>query len=152
MREIIFRGQTRRKGEKVKNIAGEPMPSRWAEGGIFQGAGCYSIIYGTEEGENLSTANINRHVVYTDTVGQYTGLRDKNGKRIFEGDYLTLAGTSRPGMPGIVVWHSPACAFVIQRNGYSSIQLDKDESGRYEVVGNRWDNPELLPEMEEPSK
>lgn len=134
MREILFRGQTRRKGEKIMNMRGDPMPSNWVYGGVLQGPGDFSIIYGADP--------IQKYTVYTDTVGQYTGLRDKNGKRIFEGDYLTIDGTSRPGMPGTVIWHSLTCTFVIQRNGYSSIPLYKDESGRYEVVGNRWDTPE----------
>lgn len=149
MREILFRGQTRRKGEKLKNMAGEPMPSNWVEGGVLQGHGDFSIIYGTGQEEHKRLP-IQKYTVYTDTVGQYTGLHDKNGRRIFEGDYLML-GPSRPGMPGTVIWNSVTCAFVIQRNGYSSIPLYKGETGRYEVVGNRWDNPELLPEMEEPN-
>ena len=143
MRELLFRGQTRRKGEKLINMRGDPMPSNWVEGGVLQGHGAFSIIYGTDQADH-EHQQIQKYTVYADTVGQYTGLRDKNGKRIFEGDYLTLAETSRPGMPGTVVWHNLICAFVIQRNGYSSIPLDKDETGRYEVVGNRWDNPELL--------
>lgn len=46
MREILFRGQTRRLGELVR-MNGEKVPSKWVYGGICQGKGAFSIIYGS---------------------------------------------------------------------------------------------------------
>ena len=70
-REIIFRGQTRKKGQKV-NMAGDKLPGIWVYGGIFLGTGDHSIIYGEDHME-LSGRGLGKHIVYTETVGQFTG-------------------------------------------------------------------------------
>lgn len=72
MREFLFRGQTRRYGEFLANVAGDKLPSKWVYGGLSGGSGDFSIIYGRADEESLK-----KHVVYSDTVGQYTGLRDR---------------------------------------------------------------------------
>lgn len=51
------------------------MPSNWVYGGIFKGDGAYSVIYTYDP--------IDKYPVYSDTVGQYTGVDDKNGKLEF---------------------------------------------------------------------
>ena len=91
-REILFRGQTRKRGEKV-NMAGEPIDGNWVYGGIFQGSDDFSIIYGSSEPDNITADNLAKYVVYTDTVGQYTGLTDTKKHKAFGDDIVCYKGT-----------------------------------------------------------
>ena len=130
MREILFRGQLRRKGEKV-NMAGEPLPSIWKYGGVSQIKPGGAVIYQTEP-------EIKKYPVYGDTVGQYTGLIDKNGVKIFEGDIVSLGGANYP-----VIFNTLGnCAeFALTDGvpfGFDYVHVPM------EVVGNIYDNPELL--------
>ena len=146
MREILFRGQTRRYGEKVRMGDGQPLPSRWVYGGVLQGVGSHSIIYG---GENVDDPGegLNKWAVYTDTLGQYTGILDKNDKRIFEGDIVRVQDNiiTSPfcdGITGKVVYDE--CAFFIEPKNPMDSQWLFNECAVYEVIGNIHDNPELL--------
>lgn len=147
-REIIFRGQLRRKGEKV-NMAGEPLPSIWKYGGIGQYGGG-AVIY-QEEPE------IEKFPVYGDTVGQYTGLTDKNGVKVFEGDIVAGTEFSCKRI-GVIVWIDTISGFGVRYKNRqdetawenSSILKCISEGRRNEfaaeVIGNIYDNPELLTE------
>lgn len=136
MREILFRGQTRRYGEKVR-LNGEKIKSNWVYGGIFpqNGDGDFAIIYQQEP-------TVEKYPVYADTVGQYTGLTDKNGTKIFEGDIVKYGDTVHN-----VVFE--------QRNGtayfglvYSTLETLSfgyyQDLKQIEVIGNIYDNPELV--------
>lgn len=123
MREILFRGKQTTSGE-------------WSYGYIYSDGKKTYIAY---EGEKDCII----HEVIPSTVGQYTGLIDKNGKKVFEGDIVSCscgcpheviyvkeyAGTYGGGMP----------AFYLSdmNDGYAWI-------GSEEVIGNIYDNPELL--------
>lgn len=153
MRKILFRGQTRRYGEKV-NMAGEKLPSKWVYGGIFSGTGDFSVIYGAGK-EDFTGADIEKHVVYSGTVGQYTGLKDKNGTRIFEGDILRIAkesdGNGTYFVPpleypvrAVVKWD--LCAWTWETLCEDKRYITFPEAWCHfecEVIGNIHDNPEL---------
>lgn len=79
-RKIIFRGQTRHKGEKT-SISGKPLPGIWVTGGIFpQNKGYERAIIYTQD------PKVEKHVVYAETVGQYTGVDDVLETPVFEDD------------------------------------------------------------------
>lgn len=149
MREILFRGQTRRYGEKVW-MNGEKVPSNWVYGGVLQGVSSHSIIYGGGNADDPSEG-LAKNVVYTDTLGQFTGKVDKNGKKVFEHDILQTFtvwadGTVEKGGVGIVQWwENDQCYVLATKEGYHID--DFGNLGRpeyYEVIGNIHDNAELL--------
>ena len=149
MREIFFRGQTRRKGQKVW-MDGSPVESNWVYGGVCHGTGDYSIIYGNLDEERERPTE--KWVVYTDTVGQFTGLTDKNGKKIFEGDIVRILGDQSSAdwrnvdyVALIAFIDGGFCALdgTVEDHGfrrYALARMDFD----LEILGNIHDNPELL--------
>lgn len=67
---------------------------------------------------------------------QYTGLKDKNRKEIYEGDILNFVSNPFDKIPKVVEWNN-------EYNGYK-VLVDAEENGCLEVIGNIYENKDLL--------
>lgn len=87
--------------------------------------------------------------VLPETVGQFTGLTDKNGKKIFEGDivrYETIAHNGYEGIYKVVFEDRNGCGYF--GIAYSDIETCvfcySTPASQMEIIGNLYDNPKLL--------
>ena len=120
MREILFRGKRLDTGE-------------WVEGACFPASGPYpaTIFHGKH--------NALGEYVEAETVGQFTGLTDRNGKRIFEGDVVRYGNRT-----GYVIFGTGCfCVQDSTTQNHPAIDLVMFQWD-VTVVGNIHDNPELM--------
>lgn len=135
-REIKFRGQTRRKGERIINMAGDKCEANWVYGGIFpqNNGGDFAIIY--------EQSSCEKRVAYADTVGQYIGVSDKNGKEIYEGDIVKHDVSDTIG---VVKWyHEDYIGWCVDDIQIGEQQFTDEIWNECEVIGNVYENADLL--------
>lgn len=125
MREILFRGK------RVDNDA-------WVEGLLTIMWGQYHIIQPNDE----NTA----YPIILKTIGQYTGMTDKNGTKIFEGDIIDFSGRSDGEGYGVVRYDVDETEFGIVYDSIYEGLGRRYYSRGIEVIGNIFDNPELSEE------
>jgi len=77
--------------------------------------------------------------VYPDDIMQYTGLKDKNGKEIYEGDICkgVYAGSDEREYKNKIVWDEFECCFTFADSPLWTWEM-------IEIIGNIYENPELL--------
>ncbi len=136
----------------------------WIQGYLFQFWGRAYILWG------ITNDVPTMHEVIPETVGQYTGLKDKNGKKIFEGDIVRFIwwwfdGAERESeLTGTIVYSSDNMSFQLKgvknkewRDFVGADEHDMDYltpfselnfcDADFEVIGNIHDNPELMEEV-----
>lgn len=132
MREILFRGK------RVYNGA-------WLAGDLL--ANKY------ERPNICPIGDVNCYPVIPETIGQYTGLKDKNGEKIFEGDIVGVNLFGNAYYPWKVVYIDKDAAFEFFRyvavgiyggKATGHAKMSEYDKSQIEVIGNIYDNPELL--------
>ena len=142
MREILFRGKRLQGGE-------------WVEGYFFKSdinkkereSGKATLIFTPDCDTFIMVPEChNSFMVVSDTVGQYTGLTDKNGKRIFEGDIVKTSDITHEGViqiPGesFEIAMRKGCWVMVAGEDWDFLETNHE---CIQVIGNIHGNQELL--------
>jgi uncharacterized phage protein (TIGR01671 family) len=125
MREIEFRGKRKDDGRWIFGDLKQPMKSDFTSDETFYIAPFNVVV---------------QFSVFTETIGQYTGLKDKKNVKIFEGDILK----NDSDYIGYVQYLTQERGYVIVYEKSDSRIDGQYETISYEVIGNIYDNPNLL--------
>lgn len=135
MREILFRGKQLDNGEWVEGFIVASRENTYPDG--FEMITVDGINY--DELESY-IPDFTSYAVDPDTVGQYTGMKDKNGKKIFEGDIVDILTENEE--IGVIEYDDGG--FQVEADGFI-VDFHANINGTdLEVIGNVHDNPELL--------
>ena len=127
MREYLFRGKRKDNGEWVE-CCGIIATENWVS--------IFTVIDDIDE----NSSEVNEIEVIPETVGQYTGLTDKNGDKIFDSDVVDiLTENEEVG----VVTYDEGC-FYVKADGFSVDFRNNINGNDLLIIGNIHDNPELL--------
>lgn len=139
-REILFKGfHPCENGKGRVFVNGEWIKGEWIEGYYVCIGGKYHYILTGKIDITRGYPQFVHYLVIPETVGQYTGLTDKNSKKIFKGDITKHRSNYSD---------NDVIAVVTYSDGYF-LAMTEDNAGfnlsdRLEVIGNIHDNPELL--------
>lgn len=140
MREILFRGK---RTDSCEWAYGAPTKDNHGE---------MVMVKSTFECDEYNCRGANCLYVDENTVGQYTGLTDKNGTKIFEGDIIKYKNTDGIKFNGValtvigkVVYNEKNASFAISgKDEIGAKHYDYFPIKNIEVIGNIFDNPEIL--------
>lgn len=141
MREFVFRGKPKNEAEyePLRELSEDDCENGFVYGSLVVSHNKYYICTMALQIRGGISDYITTMIdVLPDTVGQYTGLKDKNGTKIFEGDIVLLKGDEEPYQ----VAFDESC-FQVYGNSICYV-MDNFYDHDIEVIGNIYDNPELL--------
>ena len=138
MREILFRGKRIDNGEWIEGYY-----ATQSNHACFANELKYQHFIFKDVCLDFNLGWLQKFEVIPETVGQYTGLTGKNGKKIFEGDIVEYKEVS-----GEIVYHDQEAMFAVCFDTWLT-DFDHLYGKDVEIVGNIHDNPELLEGGEE---
>ncbi len=145
-REILFRGKPKDKDcQMFKNLQIH-MQDGFIYGSLIVQDDAYYICTSAIKHciSYINNGIVTMVEVIPETVGQYTGLTDKNGTKIFEGD---IVKDEQSGYEYVIKWFSEyACFALANKNGHMEYDVDEFEMLMNDliVIDNIHDNPELI--------
>ena len=128
MRDILFKAKRKDNGE-------------WVEGGYSYCANDDTHYVTVMGKDNISHIGFHQQVD-PNTICQYTGLTDKNGNKIWENDVVEYRDCTNEKY--VVAWEASKAMFEHQQYSCSIMNFDELSGMEVEVIGNIFDNPELL--------
>lgn len=146
MREILFRGKRIANGKWVSGYyVVRKRPYFKDKGANFEHIICDNLVIDDFNDKQFVDTIPITYSVDPETVGQYTDLTDANGNKIFEGD---IVWDSYDEDYGKVEWDNDVAKFIIT---FSTFTVDFDNvcGEELEIVGNVYDNPEMMEKIKE---
>lgn len=141
MRKILFKGKRTDNGEWVCGYyVLRKRPYFKDKGADFEHIICDNLVIDDFNDKQFVDTIPITYSVDPETIGQYTGLADMNGNKIFEGD---IVWDNYKKERGIVQWDNDTARFIITCSTFT-VDCDSVCGEELEIVGNVYDNPELL--------
>jgi uncharacterized phage protein (TIGR01671 family) len=145
MREILFRGKRTANDKWVSGYyVLRKRPYFKDKGANFEHIICDNLVIDDFNDKQFVDTIMTAYVVDPETVGQYTGLTDTNGNKIFEGDVVWYDYEEERG---IVQWDNDTARFIITCSTFT-VDFDSVYGEELEIVGNVYDNAELIKEKQ----